>query len=275
MYPSVTAAKSNARAMLKGRWGAGIAVSMTLASVICFYAFTRELLLSVTGASAEAVLSGTLRLDTLAALAIIGAYDFAALCLLLGPLTLGVFRWFWELSAGKALAYSEIFRYFSGERLPGAVNFVSRLALRLIFCAVLAFFPYSLVSVLTSPGLYRLFGRSVPLTLAGLAPLAILLQSAGVVMLVIYVFRLYLLLPLYCEEDGGDFTDLLTRARRLASPAAPGYLLFLLSFLGWLLLSLLGVPILYTLPFFLAANTVYCRFSLNYGNAVLGTPAAA
>jgi uncharacterized membrane protein len=39
----------------------------------------------------------------------------------------------------------------------------------------------------------------------------------------------------------------------------------ILSFFGWFLLSLFGIPLVYTLPYFLISYVVHCRFAIvNY-----------
>ena len=41
------------------------------------------------------------------------------------------------------------------------------------------------------------------------------------------------------------------------------YFNVLVSFIGWIVLSVLGVTMLYTLPFLFVSYTVFCRFAIN------------
>lgn len=259
MYPSVTAAKKNAKSFLKGKTVPAVFVTMTAAAAICLLAFSGELISLLPGVSA---------MPYTARILFFAAYFFAAVCLVAGPLVLGVCRWFWYLTGGSELGTGDVFYYFGAGQYKRTVGFVCSFVLRLALYAALFFMPYWLVALLTSPAFYRLFGSTVPIAMASLAPLKVLLLIIGALFTVFCALRIYLCLPLYCNDDGIPANEVFLLARHFSYYSLTGYTVFLLSFFGWFLLCFLGVPIIWAAPYFFCANAVYCRYSLYYGMSI-------
>lgn len=267
MYPSVLAAKSNARNFLKGNFLSAIAASLSFIAVLCLISLLRTLI-AVSfkiGDTSFALTVDILHPVKLLGFLMLSLVTFALICTLAGPMYLGVFRWFWHLTAAHTLPLGQIFYYFSRGLFRKTVDFIARFLLKLILYSLLFFLPYILTVTVSSPQLYHLFGGTVPLFMAALAPLTTVFSIGGTVLVILYLFRIYLIIPIYCNDDSITVGEAFLLARYFSYYTAAGYLSFLFSFFGWLLLCLLAIPMLYAIPYFFCANAMYCRFALNYG----------
>lgn len=267
MYPSVLAAKSNAKNFLKGNYISAAAVSFVFMAVLCLISLLRGLisLLFRIGDTSFALTVDILHPVKLLGFLTISLVTFALVCTLAGPVYLGVFRWFWHLTADHRLPVGQIFYYYSRGMFKKTVRFIMLFVLKLLVYGLLFFLPYLVTLTVSSPQLYHLFGGTVPLFMAALAPLTTLFSIVGAALVILYLFRIYLLVPIYCNDDTITAGEAFLLARHFSYYTAAGYFSLLLSFIGWLLLSLLAVPMLYAVPYFFCTNAMYSRFALHYG----------
>ncbi len=267
MYPSVLAAKSNAKNFLKGNYISAAAVSLTFLASVLLLIFVRELIGMLFNVGD---IYFKLSIDILHPVKLMGFFalavvTFCLVCFLVGPLFLGAFRWFWNLTADYVMSVGQVFYYFNREMYSKTVKFIVRLILKVAVCALLSYLPYILTVTVSSPQLYKLFGGTVPIFMASLAPLTTLFWGLGIAVTALYIFRMYLIVPLYCNDDTITQKEAFLLARHFSYYTASGYFSFLFKFIGHFLLCLLAIPILYVLPYFACANAMYCRFALNYG----------
>lgn len=268
MYPSTPAAKSNAKQFLKGNYISATIVSLVLLAAISLIAMLRSLIAVLFSIGDT---NFTLSIDILHPIKLLGFFSLAAVtfllvCTLVGPIYLGVYRWFWNLTADNTLSAGQVFYYFSQGLYRKTVTFIVCFLWKIVRCVIFAFLPYAVTVTLSSPQLYKLFGSTVPIFMASLAPLTMLFSVAGFALTVFYIFRIYLIVPLYCNDDTATNKEVFLLAKQLSYYTASGYFSFLASFIGWFLLSLFAIPMLYTIPYFACANAMYCRFALNYSN---------
>lgn len=267
MYPSASAAKSNAKNFLKGNFVSAIAVSLVFVSALLLLIMLRALIavLFKIGDTSFSLSVDMLHPVKLLGFLVLALSTFCMLCTLVGPVYLGVFRWFWYLTAEHTLPIGQVFYYYSRELYSKTIGFITHFLLRILLYGFLFFLPYGLTVTVSSPQLYKLFGKTVPIFMASLAPLTTLFSIAGTVLMILYLFKLYLLVPLYCNDDTITIKETFLLAGHFSYYTASGYFSFLLSFLGQLLLCLFAIPIVYALPYFGCANAMYCRFALHYG----------
>lgn len=267
MYPSMLAAKSNAKNYLKGNFVSAVAVSLVFVSVVCLVFMLRALIESLfkIGDTSFALTVDILHPIKLLGLLTRSAVTLASFCTLIGPVYLGVFRWFWYLTADRVLPVGQVFYYYSKGIYKKTLGFILHFSLRVLVNSFLFFSPYILTVALSSPPLYRLFGGTVPIFMASLAHLTTLFSIVGAALVIWYLFRFFLIVPIYCNDDSITINEAVLLARHFSYYTASGYFSFLCSFLGWFSLCLFAAPIVYVLPFFFSANAMYCRFALNYG----------
>lgn len=270
MYPSAKAAKTNAKSLLKGQWLNAIAVSAVLIAAVGLLIFVEYLIATVFNVYDLAFFSSIDYINDVSVVAIIidTAISLAILCVFVWPVFLGVYRWFWHLSADEPLAVGQIFCYFAGDMLKKSIKFFLSFFLKVLKFGILVFMPYILAVVISSPQLYGVFGATVPVFMASFAPLIDLLYIIGHFFLFLYIFKMYLFVPIYCNDDDISVHEVFETAKRLSGHTVSGYVGFLFSFILWILLSLLGIPMIFTVPYFLCANACYCRYALNYGKKV-------
>lgn len=263
MHLSSVAAKNNAKVFLKGKWPKAIGVCTILFLVVLFNMVVEQLF--VTLFRAEFVWG-------LGAVPDIFAFDHPGnllatlVSLLLGffvymPLYLGVARWFWRLTGGVEDPVGQVFYYFSdGWAYRRALGYTLGLQLRMLLASLVVYLPYMLVSVLTSA---EVFGSGPSTALSILLPLTGLFSTAGTVLYLVYILRFFaapFLLFSYEEESP---RAILRLSARMSYGFKGGYFGFICSFIGWALLSVLVLPLLYVAAYFLAAQAIYCRYCIN------------
>lgn len=185
---------------------------------------------------------------------------------LFAPLALGSVRYFWCLtddSVGSPLA---VFYYFSDILLyKRALKF----ALFLIFKCFTAIFtcliPYFVVSVLSNSWIYQFLGAEIPLWVAGLALVQSFLRVVGIVSALAVISRYYLSPALVVMDDDMLILEAMHISVMVSRRSVPSFIALVFSYTGWILISLLGVPLFYTAPILFSAYAVHSRYALvNY-----------
>lgn len=249
MLPSTKVIKDTARKQMKNNWVQVIIVTAVLLLAI--------ILTTVWGSMILALLSGIRMVNGPLASAVwflaTALSTALSLCMVM-PLVQGVVRWFWFLGLDKELPLSEAFYYFSEWSL-----FLKSLILGLRFLGsmVIASFVCYLPTV-AAMTLTKAENASINVTL--LKVLAILLFLLGSV-IIIKVALCYSLAPIAIiinpELQPHDAIDI---SKKIVSANRGACLFTVLSFIGYLLLSIFGVTLIYTLPFMLTSYSVFARF---------------
>lgn len=252
MLPSSAAVKSTAKNSLKGVWPSAITVGVVLMLTYSFGLFLSELVKALTPFN-----------DAVVSLVILGIFSM----ILFVPLCLGALRWFWCITAGKENDKKEIFIYFSSpKKYLRAVGYIISLLVRLLLCALIAFFPAIIASVLSRPWFYVAVDFSMPMWSANLPVIANFLEVLGLILFAFLALRLYLSGLLLVIDDEMHPGEAFHISSLISRDFLMNFILLSISFFGWFLLSLLAVPILFTLPLFLASFVVHGRFAINYYN---------
>jgi len=267
MLPTNAAAKSTARVTLKKRWPAAIAVSLILLIVFIIEIYFQQLVLII--AKGDYVWS-PLQPQNIIYLNqwsnVLATVVSTLFCFTITfPLVLGVLRWFWRTTGGADDSVGGVFYYFSSRN-----NYLLSVKVfwgffwRAVAVMAVAFLPYVIVYVATSPEVYALFGKSIPLGISSLSSIADFLIVLGLVGLIAFIIRYYLVPSILFWDETVSVHDAFKYSAVVSNGSKGAYFYFVISFIGWFVLSMLAVPLLFTVPYFLASVTVFSRYVINH-----------
>lgn len=263
MLPSNFAVKTTAKTALKNKWPQAVTVCMMFVAVFLVQIFFEQLLYDVAlklgkqldeiGFLAFGVWENLLSVSlTLCSLAMTFFVVF--------PLLLGVIRWFWRLTDGVTDSVGVAFYYFgSGDRFKKAVALFFGLVWRNFLIVLVSFIPFFAAVVLTNLAAeydinqMMLFGADL-----GNAINTIFL-FVGYVLFLGAALRYYTVLWTAVAYPDLSVKEVFEFSVKTAKGTKSVYLLFAVSFTGWAVISLLALPLLFTLPYFFAANAVFSR----------------
>ncbi len=254
--PTISFIKTTAKASLSNKWSKVLASGALVISAFCLiYVFFSMLYL---------MLSGALNNGWSLVLSLIPSFflwQFFGV-----PLLYGVLRWFWFTAAGDDLPVSEAFFYFSRTKeYIRSVSLGFRIFCRIVAILVVCFLPSIIISILCRPTLYDMLNFAMPFFVSSLWSLGNVLTLFGTILSIILLLR-YFAAPILMINDNNISPQEALHLSNIISKQVNGKTLsFILSFLGWAVLSLLVIPLLYTLPFFMTCYSVYCKYLIeNY-----------
>jgi len=267
--------KRNSKLVLKGSWGRAILVTMIPVFVNLLLGVLLQVLTSVlvTGPMSRqptAEPDQTVIVRFLWAFAQAGGQRlillavFTALSwLVLAPIQLGAVRWFFYLVHGKSLPLGEVFFFFERfQSFRRGVWYQANIYLRSLGWSLLFLAPPG--AMLTFSLFYLQSGgdrQTIALGSMGIC-ISLGLLLLGQVLCMIWLNRYLLAAYLLCEEDSRGVHDALRTSVRYTRGYRAHFLLFGLTFLGWLLLCMisLGIAALYTAPYMQTAWAMYGRY---------------
>lgn len=247
--PTNEAVKSTAKASLKKLWPECIAVSIILGVNAVLSSCIQSIIAIVWSSTVATVFS-------------IVYFLFVTI-----PLLMGVAFWLWRVTVLSDSHIFEIFFPFSTRFVYARViSFVFAAALRLLIALVLFMLPFVLVKLASSPEIYEIFGGQMPTWTANFWIFENFFKFIGLAAFAFFASRFYLAPLLFLI--GGDITpaEAIFMSRRIGAVSYSAFLQLILSFVGWAALSLLIIPAIYTLPYFIMCVTVHCRYAINYYN---------
>lgn len=262
--PPTKVVKANTKTALHEKWPRVIGIGAILLSVLSIHfvliSIIATLFTGLVGETAAAVIG--------LAIGILISQFFGM------PLIYGALRWFWFTVGDADVPVSEIFCYFSrgGEYLR-ALSLSFRIFIRIITILFLCFLPSLIVLVVRHPYTYDLLNFSMPYWVSSIWALGNVLTAFGTVLSIILLLR-YFAAPILMINDPSispqEALDLSVILSKNANGRTFG---FIFSFIGWALLSLLAVPLLFTFPYFLGCYCVYCRFLIHHYNRTVSRTA--
>ena len=254
--------KSNAKTSLRNKWTQAIGIGAVLLSVLCLY----MVLINLISFPLSLFFGKYTSLFILIAIIVLSFQCFAM------PLLYGVLRWFWFTSADFDLPISEIFCYFSsGKEYLKAFSLSFRIFMRSTGILLICFLPSLIIVAISSPTTYAMFNASMPYWASSVWALGNTLTFFGIVMSFILLLRYFAAPILMINDPSITPHEALDLSVIITKNANGKTFAFVFSFIGWYFLSLLYLPIIFTLPYFLASYAVYCRFLINYYNRRVAT----
>lgn len=262
MQPTFSEIKKAARGALKHRWPEAIIVSVVLIATLMLNTFMQYMLMSIFKVKEVWTPFTPTDLPLYSQFASAGITLFSAVFsfLVIFPLTFGVMRWFWAVTGGSSVSVGDIFYYFSCPKIFFKTLSLSiRLYIMLVIGAIVCFLPYILLGIATSPYLYDSLGVSMPIVMNGLLPLVSFFELFGFLAFLMWISMYLLCYTVIFAEPEISSGEIIRRTVKVTKGFRFNTVGFFFSFFGWLLLSLLAVPLIFTVPYLLASFAVYGR----------------
>lgn len=249
--------KSNAKTSLENKWSAAISVGAIILSVFCLYIVLLQLIIT----PIATVFSEATAFFVIIAFTIVAAQLFGM------PLLYGALRWFWFTSTDVDVPISEVFCYFgSGKEYLRALSLSFRIFMRSSSVLFFCFLPSLVIVAISSPTTYSMFNASMPYWASSVWALGNTLTFFGIIMSFLLLLRYFAAPILMINDPSITPHEALDLSVIITKNANGKTFSFVLSFFGWGLLSFLYLPVLFTLPYFLASYSVFCRFLINHYN---------
>ena len=253
--PGSAVVKSTAKAALTGKYlGAAVAA---LLPVFAYY------LLNILTSCAYTVLP-----ERFGIFVTLFSYVFTVFAIF--PLFLGVVRFFWRLTDGLEEAPVEAFCYFGSFTLyKRAIKSAFIILFKFLTVFIPSMLPYYVTVLLSNTWLYQFLGTEIPLWVAGLALLSAFLKYAGIFVGLILFARYYLFAAVVVMDDELLLYEAVHISTMISSRSAGAFAALIVSLIGWILLSLLIVPMIYTAPLILSCFVIHCRYTIVNHNRTL------
>lgn len=249
--------KANAKTSLTTKWPQALGIGAILLSVFCLYV----VLLNLISLPISILFGEYTTIFILIAFTVILSQFFSM------PLLYGVLRWFWFTSLDYDVPINEIFCYFSnGKEYLRAFSLSFRIFMRSTSILFVCFLPSLIIVAISSPNTYDMLNTPMPYWASSVWALGNILTIFGIILSFVLLLR-YFAAPILMINDPSitphEALDLSTVITKNANGKT---LAFVASFTGWFVLSLFYIPMIFTLPYFLASYSVYCRFLINHYN---------
>ncbi|MBE6808348.1 MAG: DUF975 family protein [Ruminococcaceae bacterium] len=193
----------------------------------------------------------------------------------LAPILLGLIRFVWRILFDADDSPVSIFYYLSDKKLyRKAVKFIWAIIIKALPAALILYFPIILFWFFTQGFFYEMFGLVTPLWTANLNTVIIIADVFAFVALVFYMLRFYLAPILFVADENMDIHETLLMSTVISKKTSLDFIYLFFSFLGWVALSLLIIPLIFTLPYMLTAYAVHVRFAVAEYNKIIGTAVA-
>ena len=185
------------------------------------------------------------------------------LIFLIFPLFLGVVRFFWRMIFGADDMQLAVFNYFSEkEKYKRALRLSVTLAIRVGCVSVIIFLPAIIVDVFAGVKVYDIMDIPIPIWTGNLYYLSSFLKTVAAVILFFVMSRYYLAPFLAVADEDMDVAEAMHMSCTLARDTGLDFIYLIFSFLGWILISVLVFPLVFTLPYFITSLSVHVRFAV-------------
>lgn len=194
----------------------------------------------------------------------VGTVLFAVLSFfLLLPLFLGVIRFFWRMIFGADDSPVSVFYWFSGKsNYLRAVKLELLLAVRALFFGLILFIPAMIVDLFSGSFLYDALKIPIPLWTSNLYYLSLFLKSVASVILAFVMARYYIAPFLLIADEDMDAAEAIHMSDVISKSTMLDFIYLFFSLLGWIILSVLIIPIMFTLPYIITSLSVHTRFAI-------------
>ncbi len=183
------------------------------------------------------------------------------------PLWLGALRVFWRTANGCEDTVSEAFYYFTGKQeYLRSLSFNLRVALHWLIVEVILFLPCVIIYIFTSGTFFQWIGASTPLILVNLRYLITVFEIAAIILTVFHLVSFYLPAFLFVSDETMKPKSCIERGVEIGRYTKGRFASHSFGFIHWILLSLLFVPIIFTLPYLIMAYVVECRYNVAFYN---------
>lgn len=186
---------------------------------------------------------------------------------LFAPLILGFLRYLWRVTSGITDNPVTVFHYFTDFRLYfKSLRLVFLLGVRIGLCYLIFLIPYFALQVITGTWIYEMFDVTIPLWTLNLSNVITVLHYVAKVATVFACFKYYLAPMIFVADETIDTAEAVHMSTVIAKNTSLDFIFLVFSFLGWIILSLLALPLIYTLPYMFLSYLKHCSYAVDTFN---------
>lgn len=183
--------------------------------------------------------------------------------LMLSPVFFGALRYFWRLLCGVADSPLSVFYYFnSKENYKKLLKIVFYLGIRAVILLLILHIPYFIVSLISNIKIYEFLDITTPLWTANLSNILAFLKSIAIIGTVFFMLKYYLAPMLFVADENMDVNEALHMSEVVSKNTLFDFIYLTFSMLGWIILSLLFIPLIYTIPLFIMVYFTHCSYAV-------------
>lgn len=185
----------------------------------------------------------------------------------ISPLALGMLYYFRRLIWESADSVLIVFKYYSSvAEYKRALHFTLLIFIRFVITALVTFSPCIVVWLLSNDALYEALGLSLPIWASNLWTLNSVIAIFSCFALAFVMLKFYLAPFIFVSNDDIDPAEAVNMSTIISKRTGGDFFGLVLSFAGWIVLSFLVAPLVFTLPYFAASYCVHCRFAITAYN---------
>ncbi len=194
---------------------------------------------------------------------------FLLLCFFgLSPMVLGSVRYFWRMSCGVKDNPVCVFYYFSEFSLyTRSIRLSLSLALRAVFYLLIFGIPTIIFEVISGTWLYEIIDIPIPIWTTNLSFFITSLKFLCVTATFFVMLKYYLAPMLAVADENMDIAEAIHLSTIISKKTLLDFIFFLFGFLGWFLISVLVIPLIYLIPYFVLAYLVHCTYAVQNFNS--------
>ncbi len=252
MLPSTGEIKKTAKSIMKGKYIPCLTTGLIFlfASIALF--FLCDIISSVT-------------------MVYMGTFLFVVLLLfLIFPLFMGVIRYFFRISDDVTDNPVSIFYYFSDFKTYDRIfGFTVRIFLKLAFSGFVLFLPYALLKLFSSTFIYDKLNVLTPTWTPILSTVGDFALVIAIILYVIINLKYYLSFYIFASSDYITGSDAIKYSVIISRRTKADFLFLIFSMVGYIILSVLLVSILFVFPLFISVYVVHSRCAVNQYNETI------
>ncbi len=182
---------------------------------------------------------------------------------ILTPLFLGLLRYIWRMLFSVYDNPVSVFYYLSEKAIYiKALKFIFNLIFKALPVGILLYFPNILLWFFSKDFFYQTFDLTMPLWVANINQLLVILNLVAGVILIFYMLKFYLAPILFVADEEMAVEETLHMSAVISRKSSLDFIYLATSFIGWILLSVLVIPLIFTLPYLLSSYAVHVRFAI-------------
>ncbi len=188
---------------------------------------------------------------------------FLLLFFIFSPVLFGLLRYYWRMILGVTDIPISVFENFSDfQKYKKAIKLQSVLLLKTFVRGIILFIPAILVKLISQEYFYDFFGLPMPLWAGNLLPVFNGLVTFSLVILLFMMLKFYLAPMLYIADENMDIDEAIHMSKIISKKSGIDFIYLCAGFIGWIILSFLVFPLIFTLPYMLLSYLYHSRFAV-------------
>ena len=154
-----------------------------------------------------------------------------------------------------------MFYYFSTKKLYfKVIKLIFAIVFKLLPLAFLISLPAIFVWLLSQSYLFEYFGFAIPLWTRNLEYAIIFTKTLSIAIISVVSLRYYIAPVLFVSNEEIDAMEAIYMSSVISKKSTLDFIYLIFSFLGWILLSIFALPLVFIFPYMLTSYLVHTRF---------------